>query len=302
MRRVINLIMVLSFLAVLLFQISCTYDYFEDETNYILYVPEVEEGSVTDCSVFVYADSGQLIAKKTMSTQTVKDPRMAQGLFGFKLFPGSYKVYCYTNTDSISFSNISKLQEAAFTAHKRKSGQDHYVQPSNIRFDKKEPVIVHTGVLSQDTTEINHYTGRVTVRFKNFPLNPSTVKVVKMSAENVGTIQYLKTDTITTSFTASDKILHEGGIPEQLKPEYLELDYRFFPSLEDKAMSMKFHFIGNDDNILMDFPVNLVENDGKPIRLLHGQRIIIEIDTYTIVKISLIGWDEDIVSGDTNME
>ena len=152
MRRVINLIMVLSFLAVLLFQISCTYDYFEDETNYILYVPEVEEGSVTDCSVFVYADSGQLIAKKTMSTQTVKDPRMAQGLFGFKLFPGSYKVYCYTNTDSISFSNISKLQEAAFTAHKRKSGQDHYVQPdvawnessSSIRITKKETNVSNT--------------------------------------------------------------------------------------------------------------------------------------------------------------
>ena len=41
---------------------------------------------------------------------------------------------------------------------------------------------------------------------------------------------------------------------------------------------------------------------GLPLRLLHGQRIIIEIDSYVVVKVSIVGWNEDIESGDTNME
>jgi len=39
-----------------------------------------------------------------------------------------------------------------------------------------------------------------------------------------------------------------------------------------------------------------------PLRLLHGQRIIIEIDSYTVIKVAIVGWNEDIESGNTNME
>jgi len=35
---------------------------------------------------------------------------------------------------------------------------------------------------------------------------------------------------------------------------------------------------------------------------LHGKRIIIEIESYTVIKISVVGWNEDIESGDTDME
>ena len=41
---------------------------------------------------------------------------------------------------------------------------------------------------------------------------------------------------------------------------------------------------------------------GLPLRLLHGRRIIIEIDSYVVIKVSIVGWNEDIESGDTNME
>ena len=41
---------------------------------------------------------------------------------------------------------------------------------------------------------------------------------------------------------------------------------------------------------------------GLPLRLLHGKRIIIEIESYTVIKISVVGWNEDIESGDTDME
>lgn len=294
--------MILTCFTTLLFYSSCTYDYFEDETNYILYVPEVKDGNVTNCSILVYGESGQLVGNKSMNKRDVKDPRMKEGLFAFRLFPGNYSVYCYTNTDSVLFSDINNISESAFSLKKNKLAVDHYVQPSKILFDKKWPSIVHTGVLKKDTAQIGHYTGRVTIRFKNFPLNVSDVDAVELEGTNIGTVQYLKTDTLTTSVTDADKMLHRDPIPEQFNSEYMELDYRFFPSIVDKGMLMNFKFIGENDNVLMSFPVNLIDAEGTPLRLLHGQRIIIEIDTYTVVKISLIGWDEDIVSGDTNME
>ena len=37
---------------------SCTYDYFKDETNYQVYVPEVVDNKVSDCRVLVYDETG----------------------------------------------------------------------------------------------------------------------------------------------------------------------------------------------------------------------------------------------------
>ena len=39
---------------ILLLLASCTYDYFKDETNYQVYVPEVVDNKVSDCRVLVY--------------------------------------------------------------------------------------------------------------------------------------------------------------------------------------------------------------------------------------------------------
>ena len=36
---------------ILLLLASCTYDYFKDETNYQVYVPEVVDNKVSDCRV-----------------------------------------------------------------------------------------------------------------------------------------------------------------------------------------------------------------------------------------------------------
>ncbi|MBQ6792849.1 MAG: hypothetical protein IJO84_05720, partial [Butyricimonas sp.] len=38
---------------------SCTYDYFKDETNYQVYVPEVVDNKVSDCRVLVYDETGK---------------------------------------------------------------------------------------------------------------------------------------------------------------------------------------------------------------------------------------------------
>ena len=87
---------------------SCTYDYFKDETNYQVYVPEVVDNKVSDCRVLVYDETGVLVGARYEAAPW-KDPRMRAGLFSFRLPPGEYKVYCYTNTDSLSFADEQQL-------------------------------------------------------------------------------------------------------------------------------------------------------------------------------------------------
>ena len=103
MRKNRLLIVLFTGVAVLLSLASCTYDYFEDETNYQVFVPEVLNKTVSDCRVLVYNDAGTLVGARYATSPWDKDPRMEAGLFSFRLTPGEYKVYCYTNTDSLTF-------------------------------------------------------------------------------------------------------------------------------------------------------------------------------------------------------
>ena len=113
-----KLLIFITILLSAIFLSSCTYDYFEDETNYILYVPEIEGRSVKDCRVLVYDVNGNLAAEKYGALPFEDNPRMQTGVFSFKLNPGRYRVFCYANTDSLLFDGKSNLREAAFSLPK----------------------------------------------------------------------------------------------------------------------------------------------------------------------------------------
>lgn len=299
-----NRLLIVLFIGVTaLFLASCTYDYFEDETNYQLFVPEVLNKTVSDCRVLVYNNAGVLVGTRYATSPWNENPRMAAGLFGFKLQPGEYKVYCYTNTDSISFVDERHLGNSAFVLKGSSSGQHHYVQPSDMLFQKFVPVIVHPGILKTDTAHLERYTGRITVRFKNFPGDVSRIKKVQLLAEGVSVMQYLKNDTLTSRLTSDDRMYHLGELPVQESAGILEVDHRYLPSLEGEPMRLNYTFLGDDGAVINNLPVEVKDkNTGMPMRLLYGRRIIIEIDSYTVIKISIVGWNEDIEGGDTDLE
>ena len=287
---------------ILLLLASCTYDYFKDETNYQVYVPEVVDNKVSDCRVLVYDETGVLVGARYEAAPW-KDPRMRAGLFSFRLPPGEYKVYCYTNTDSLSFVDEQQLETSAFMLNNSSSGENHYVHPSDVLFQKFVPVIDHPGILRTDTVELEHYTGRVTVRFKNFPGDVSRIENVQLLAEGASSVQYLKNDTIAGRQTPDDHMFHFGELPEQTTADYLEVDHRYLPSVEGEFMRLNYTFLDRDGIAVNHLPVEVKDKlTGLPLRLLHGQRIIIEIDSYVVVKVSIVGWNVDIESGNTNME
>lgn len=68
-------------------------------------------------------------------------------------------------------------------------------------------------------------------------------------------------------------------------------------------MRLNYTFLDSDGIAVNHLPVEVKDKlTGLPLRLLHGQRIIIEIDSYTVIKVAIVGWNEDIESGNTNME
>lgn len=255
MRKNRLLIVLFTGVAVLLSLASCTYDYFEDETNYQVFVPEVLNKTVSDCRVLVYNDAGTLVGARYATSPWDKDPRMEAGLFSFRLTPGEYKVYCYTNTDSLTFVDGQHLDASAFILKSSSTGPNRYVQPSDILFQKFVPAIVHPGILQTDTAALERYTGRITVRFKKFPGDVSHIKKVQLLAEGAPVMQYLKNNTLTGRLTPEDKMFHFGTLPVQEKADVLEVDHRFIPSVENEPMRLNYTFLDENGAVVNHLPV-----------------------------------------------
>ena len=287
-------------ITILLSYTACTYDYFEDETNYIVYVPEVKEKTIDGCRVMIYDKSGSLVGDKSMLAST-NDPKLSQGLFTFRLPAGDYKVYCYANLDSVSFADESSHEVSALKLLSNDT-EEHYVQPSDVFFDIFNHTIQHPGVLTSDTTRIERYVGRITVRFKNFPFDLTDLNNVDLSAKGVATTQYLKDDTLTSHPATDVALRHKDDLNSLVisrgDEEIVEIDHRYFPSVEGEVKTLGFDFSDSKGELIARMPVNVVDPDTNiPIPLYHGQRIIIEVDKYLVTAIHLVGWDEDIQTG-----
>lgn len=304
MRKKRLLIVLCTYAAVFLSFAACTYDYFEDETNYLVFVPEVLERTVSDCRIMVYDEAGALVGARYAASPWDKDARMNIGQFCFRLPPGAYKVYCYTNTDSLMFVEPESLETSAFKLKESAFGVAGYAQPSEVFFQTLTPKIAQDGYLHTDTLHAERYTGRITVRFKDFPGDVSRIDKVELSAVCAPVIQYLKNDTLTDCLTDNDVMYHLDKLPQQQTPGVLEVDHRYLPTVDDgKTLRLIFTFYDASGAVVNRLPVEVSERETRvPLRLLHGKRLIIEVRSYTVVNISVVGWNEDIESGNTDME
>ena len=304
MRKKRLLIILYTYVVVLSMFTACTYDYFEDETNYLVFVPEVLDRTVSDCRIMVYDQAGTLVGTRYGTSPWEQDARMRIGQFCFRLPPGDYKVYCYTNTDSLSFVEPESLETSAFKLKENAFGVAGHAQPSDMFFQKLAPTIAQAGYLYTDTLRAERYTGRVTVRFKDFPGDISKIDKVQLLAESAPVMQYLKHDTLTSRLTSNDIMFHLDKLPQQQTANVLEVDHRYLPTVDDgQVMRLAFTFYDAAGGIVKSLPVEISErNTGVPLRLLKGKRLIVEVVQYTVTKFTLVGWNEDIESGNTDME
>lgn len=286
---------------------SCTYDYFEDETNYIVVVPEVLDNSIDDCRVMVYDAAGTLVKERYAAYPWNDGARIMRGEFTFRLPAGEYKVYCYTNTGGVTFVDNQNLETSAFTLNEENTNANTYVQPSDMFFQVLNRSIIHPGMMHTDTTEIERYVGRIVVHFKNPPMTAteiSNIADVRLKAEGAATKQYLRKETITDRISENDVMSNLGALSTPTQADVIEVDHLYFPTVNDgKIMQLDYTFLDAANGEIISIPVVLAdEATGTPIQLSYGQKLFIEVDKYAVVKISLVGWNEDIQSGGTDLE
>jgi hypothetical protein len=280
--------------------------------NYQVFVPEVLHKTVEDCYVLVYDEAGKLVRMHHAVEPFDSDPRVANGNFSFKLAPGEYTTYCYTNVGELSLSEIDLL-ETAYLGTKRVEDvrdknkfddytDDAYAQPPALSYRKLAFAIHMADATRLDTVEMERYTGRITSRFKNFPDDISRVAYAQLITRGVGTRQGLAQDTIASCFSEDDYLFIDEMPVQHVADQTLEIDYQAFPSRQDQLIIQHVKFFDAQGNVISTIPVEMRDlQTNQPLRLLHGQRIILEVESYTVVRVDIVRWDEDISNSDRDI-
>ncbi len=92
---------------------SCTYDYFVDENNFRLYVPQIEDGSIQSLYVAFHAEDGGHVITREVTAPFDRDDLMKQGILRFKLPPGrNYHVSCFADYAPASITAGNPFDES----------------------------------------------------------------------------------------------------------------------------------------------------------------------------------------------
>lgn len=281
---------------------SCTYDYFEDEMNYKVFVPEFKDKLVTDCRVTVWnkatgALAGDIYARVGQTGNNVIDA----GIFPFKLPAGEYKTSVVTNTDSVTFTDLDDLGFAAFSLNRKPGGL--FKQPAMMHCDYIGRVIDQPSVLVCDTAHIYQYPAKITVRYRGNTVSDKKCTKAHMSLLNIGTSQPISLDTLTAG--GNDRrcdYWFENLEPYPISAEgaRFEVSGLLFPSVENETTRLQIEYKDAENAILGKYIISLTTKESKPLRFLHGEHVIIDIYNEGIT-ITLIGWNENIIGGDVDL-
>ncbi len=308
----------------LIFFASCTYDYFEDETNYVVYAPKAnselmtDEYRIGDIRIYIYNET--LGRQKSASYPFQENARIKFGNFNFRLFPGSYSTYCFANTAGIDFYGTDALQDALFGLPESQNNEYRYpASLAGFLTEVKNPEIKYPAPVKTDTAYFDRrYSGRISVAFERLAeLNPlltyDNIKGVKVEATGVGTYQSpaLLTDSIHTRssrYSPADKVAMECITYEEPLEGYdFGIDAYFFPSLSDEGegsipITLSMDFIGHDGNSIHAFSLSLRDYTKNETIILHmNQTIYLSTDGRNTFVLEIGGpepWNPEIEGGD----
>lgn len=321
-RYYLQFFVLLAVLPFLLYFSSCTYDYFEDETNYEIYVPKADQNkrtetyTIKDLSIFIYND--ELNKERYSCNPFAENARSKLGNFNFRLYPGSYNVYCFSDVQEILFQDLNTYSKARFDLQKSTDGT--YKEPSAFYVENKTPTIQFPGPIVSDTSYFERkYVGRICIAFKNLhklkaSLTYTNIKKIEIEASGVGVTQYLSAlkDSVSTRSSrnsASDmmRLSSETFLVEYKNFEFGVQNY-YYPSPDlsketeqkEEPIALGLRFLGESSNeplyYLKIYIIDRVTN--KPIVLHMNETLVVEVDGDDIQVVSLKEpeqWDSHIV-------
>lgn len=290
---------------------SCTYDYFEDETNYAIYVPKAnrahmsEDYRVDDIRLLIYQD--QLEHDTKISFPFDRNARTRAGNFNFKLYPRMHSVFCLANTEGIDIFDCHSYGDAGFGLEKRESNSYTYTDDlSTFYAEYKSPYIDYPGPQITDVVPFEkRYMGKLCFAVRNIQtfdgfLPYEQVTDVVIRATGAGTYQKLALFTDSIDTRSSRYSIHDR-IELKVKP-YLEPidDYQLgfhcymFPSLSEdlnNAISLEIDLMDNMGRVMYTLNVDVTE-------VLHMNETLYQgIDGDKIYKLSIdspLDWNSDV--------
>lgn len=288
--------------------VSCTYDYFEDENNLRIFVPEIKESSITDFVIIFHDQSGNFVLSKQYKSPFDTDELIRNGILRFKIPPGDYTISCFANTyDSIRslrvFANDSKsksniqLDAIAETLFKPATCLRKVLNYSVSAPFLGMPQKVDTVSIDEDKIHV----GQIEYQFKGLPESVSRIEIYTFNLSSSLTCddQWLRTSSEDATFLSFNP--HQSPVVNV--PSIC--DY-FYPSISSYSevpkikVITRFYDFGN--NILSEYSEELPKatdekgNRVEPI-LLPQKKIRIVFDGFLITDVKLSEWG-DIIDGD----
>lgn len=289
--------------------ISCTKDYFVDENNYWIYVPQIRERTIQDFYVAFHDMAGNHLRTRRFTEADFNQPYLTDGIVRSKLQVGEVNVMCFSQLNTIEISEGQPLSES-YLSLPVVSQKDHIFTTANVDcrvFHKVKTVypIGHPNAKLSDTISMDDncvYTGNIAVQFKNLPQMVDRVDVFYS-----GLATRMNFDGTLGTFTPSDCVWVSYLPLKQSVTEKFEDS--FFPSagtlIGTKAdgrapLKLKVIFYSkgiqvgylNEENLSEDHPVT--DGQGKPVSaelfLEPRKTICFNFEGFTLVGIELEGW------------
>jgi hypothetical protein len=168
---------------------SCTYDYFEDETNFRLYVPQIERGEISRFYVSFHRmdgrDEGEHVLTREVSAPFDQNETLQQGILKFKLPPGQYEISTFADYDPDMISMGEHLSASRKIVASYGTDPDTYAlnntQPRALflRGTTVYPINHPDGQIpvEADIDEECRFKGRILCRFLNLPSSITSAEV-----------------------------------------------------------------------------------------------------------------------------
>lgn len=279
---------------------SCTYDYFEDEMNYKIYVPEFREKSIKDCSILLWnIDDNSLAGEWYSKTSAPQDALIRDGLFYFRLRPGNYKAHIIANLDSVNIFERTSFQDATFAFDA--NNQKVRLAPYPFKNDYVEREIKAIGQQIVDTAHISRYPAQLIVHYHGAGLNPSLCKSIRMTLKNVSTVHNisvgspdLSMEEVEHNYEFTDLV----PFPSDADGAMFSVGGFLFPTHPEQVVQLSLSYNDEKGEPILAYNFQLMDssNPGHPLKFGRGEDVIIDIygSSEDGFFFRVKGWDPDI--------
>lgn len=193
---------------------SCTYDYFLDENNFKLYVPQIKGGEISVLYVAIHDKAtGRHVLTREIKAPFDTDENTQQGILRFKIPYGEYYVSCFADYPTPSAAPERVEHDNSYISAERTAIANQYRPGLG---DTRMLISTATALpighpdaaipLLLDMNDSTKFRGIVTVRFKSLPniagKIPDKIEIVyKGNATKIGFNGNMKRFTQQDNFT-----------------------------------------------------------------------------------------------------